>query len=94
MHISLIPYVDAVCPLFDVGIPPLVSVQKTCHNEFIKAFLGGQKGGSIEEFVSYTGRLNTIAGGIADGLTASFKAVLYSRDWGLRRNGTVMLSSA
>ena len=80
MNISLIPYVDAVCPLFCVGIPPLESVQKTSHKNFIQAFLDGGKGGSVEDFVIYAGRLNTIAGGIADGLSAPFKAVLYSRD--------------
>ncbi len=92
MDITLIPYVDVVCPLFGVGIPPLNPIQRTSHSQFINAFLEGEKGGSIDEFISYAARLNTIAGGTANGLNAPFKAVLYSRNSKGQLTGTLFQS--
>ena len=92
MDVTLIPYVDVVCPLFGVGIPPLAAIQKNGHDDFIQAFLDGREGSSVNEFISYAGHLNTIAGGIANGLTAPFKAVLYSRNSSGKLIGTLFQS--
>ncbi|MCX7098630.1 MAG: hypothetical protein NTV43_12090 [Methylococcales bacterium] len=80
MQIQLAPYVDVVCPLFSIGIPPLARIQTNQHTDFIDDFLSGTKGTAYDNFLRYVGHLNTTAGGIANGSAVPFKSILYSRN--------------
>lgn len=92
MTINLAPYVDVVCPIFNIGIPPLVISQPKSHTDFIEEFLSGTEGVSIDQFLGYAGHLSATAGGIANGENAPFKSVLYSRDMQGKVVGTIFES--
>lgn len=90
--IKLAPYVDVVCPNFNIGIPPLAIVQTKTHTDFIEEFLSGKEGVSIDQFLGYAGHLSATAGGIKNGADAPFKSVLYSRDMQGKVVGTIFES--
>jgi len=92
MQINLAPYVDVVCTIFSIGIPPLAAAQSKTHFDFIDGFLNGHEGVSFNQFVGYVGYLNATAGGIANGAAAPFRSILYSRDMRGRLVGTLFES--
>ncbi|WLG25989.1 hypothetical protein [Pseudomonas lurida] len=92
MNIKLSPYVDVICPNWSVGSPPLQAICSKVHYDFIDDFLSAKEGVVISEFLRYAGHLNSTAGGIADGIAAPFKSVLYSRNTQGRIVGTIFNS--
>ena len=92
MQIKLASYVDVVCPIFSIGIPPLTIAHAKAHSDFIDGFLSGHKGVSFNEFLAYAGHLNATAGGIENGATAPFRSILYSRDMRGKVVGTIFES--
>jgi len=78
MHVTLNSYIDLVCQLWEAKF--LVQTDDSNHKQFLQGFLAGDSGVGIDEFVEYVGHLNNLAGGTADGSTAPFHALLYSRN--------------
>lgn len=92
MDIKLSPYVDVVCPNWSIGNPPLEAISSKVHYDFIDDFLSAKEGVAIDRFLKYAGHLSSTAGGIADGASAPFKSVLYSRNTQGRIVGTIFNS--
>ncbi len=92
LEIIVTPYVDTVCPLFSVSIPPLADKINQNHQDFIEDFLSNKAGQDYKQFIRYVGHMNSTAGGTSDGATAPFKSVLYSKNKQGKIIGTIFES--
>ena len=73
------PYVDLVCPLFDVTT--YLYPEDVCgHEQFAQSFIDGDVGVDCATFTKYVEHLNKVAGGTVQGLNVPFKSILYSRN--------------
>ncbi|MFS1859858.1 hypothetical protein BCU54_001900 [Vibrio lentus] len=73
------PYVDLVCPLFDVTT--YLKPEDICgHEQFALNFIAGNVGVDCATFTEYVEHLNKVAGGTVQGLNVPFKSILYSRN--------------
>lgn len=79
LEVEFNPYVDLVCPLFDIR-DYLMPEETSGHELFVRNFLNGAVGVDCSTFILYIEYLNKVAGGSAQGLKVPFKSVLYSRN--------------
>lgn len=79
-EVVLEPYIDTVCPLFGMGIPPLQAATDYGHDSFIDDFISNGRGVSHNDFQRYIGIMSALAKRTVDGKNAAFSSLLYSRN--------------